>query len=459
MTGVFKAHYGYMVLSNCPVNCAISYSLQMIFVIKRITVIMMKCSRRYIFPFIPALHAMLLAVMLLCIWRAGTAQALTVDDVRFGVHGDKVRMVFDLSEMSDFKAFALTAPDRLVVDLPDFAWQAGSVSKPPGALVRHIRTGTLKPGISRVVFDLSGPVSIRSAFLLPRASGKPDRLVIDYSAASRFSAGKVLGTLHTGVQDNVRSASVSAPSAAMPSPGGAPPLASNEKPMIVIDAGHGGQDPGAVAAGKLFEKNITLAAARELRKQLLATGRYRVQLTRDSDVFLKLAERVRKARAHDADLFISIHADSIRNSGVRGASIYTLSEKASDAQTAKLAERENRADLIGGLDLRHEDQDVAKILVDLSMRETMNQSKFLANTIVGKLGRGGIRLLPNTHRYAGFAVLKAPDIPSVLVEIGFMSNRREAGLLNRPDHRRKIAASLVDGIDAYFERVRRHQRT
>ncbi|NCC22741.1 MAG: N-acetylmuramoyl-L-alanine amidase [Alphaproteobacteria bacterium] len=393
------------------------------------------------------------------------ALAFAVNEVRFGVHPDKIRMVFELSDISDFRAFTLADPYRLVIDLPEFDWNAGSVAKPPTVGISNVRQGQLKPGVSRVVFDLERPMALRAAFLLPRSGSLPDRLVVDFSPASpeafMVQNSRILGTLNVGdgflPQPAVQK--VSATGVAPVPPPAPTHAAPQEKPLIVIDPGHGGIDPGAVGANKTYEKNVTLGAARELRDQLLATGRYRVKLTRETDVYLKLHERVRFARDHGADLFVSIHADSIRDSGVRGASIYTLSEKASDVQTAKLAERENRADLIGGLDLSGEDEEVARILVDLSMRETMNQSKFFANTLVDTLSHGGVKLLPNTHRYAGFAVLKAPDIPSVLVEIGFMSNASEARMLSQPDYRRKIAASLVKGIDSYFERVRRHQRT
>ncbi|HRQ61170.1 MAG TPA: N-acetylmuramoyl-L-alanine amidase, partial [Alphaproteobacteria bacterium] len=179
----------------------------------------------------------------------------------------------------------------------------------------------------------------------------------------------------------------------------------------------------------------------------------RVLLTRERDIYIKLGERVKYARKNEGDLFISIHADSIDKPHVGGASVYTLSDKASDEQTAKLADRENQADLIGGLNLNTQDEDVANILVDLAMRDTMNQSRFFAGAIVDTLAYNGVRVLERPHRYAGFAVLKAPDIPSILVEAGFMSNKREADLLSSPEHRAKIAGALVRGIDQYFDTV------
>ena len=191
---------------------------------------------------------------------------------------------------------------------------------------------------------------------------------------------------------------------------------------------------------------------------LESTGRYEVHLTRHNDTYLRLYKRVDFARNKKADLFISLHADSIGKSNVRGASIYTLSEKASDAQTARLAERENRADLIAGVDLSHEDEQVANILVDLAMRDTMNQSNFFAGTLLDRMRSSNIRILEKPLRHAGFAVLKAPDVPSVLIEIGFMSNKYEAEQLARPAYRDQIGRALVSGIDSNFEKIRRNQR-
>jgi N-acetylmuramoyl-L-alanine amidase len=231
------------------------------------------------------------------------------------------------------------------------------------------------------------------------------------------------------------------------------PRRADGKRTVVLDAGHGGVDPGAIGATSTYEKDITLAMAREVRRQLEATGRYRVVMTRDSDVFVQLRDRVAKARSAQAELFVSIHADSIGSRDTRGASIYTLSETASDAEAAALAARENRADIIGGVDLSSErNREVVSILIDLAQRETMNLSAALAGILVEELGRD-IQLIPNNpHRFAGFAVLKAPDVPSVLVELGYLSNRHDEKLLTRPHHRGKVAGAIVRAIDHYFAR-------
>ncbi len=388
------------------------------------------------------------------------ALALSVNQVRFGAHPDKVRLVLDLSAATDFRVFALADPYRMVIDLPDFDWRAGNASTTPSSGVKALRYGNLQPGISRIVFDMARPVAVRGAFIIPAQKNQPNRLVIDFSSVddAEFQRAKntIHGTLSTTPANNVLA--VPGTQHLVPPQKPPPPDSIVRKPLIVIDPGHGGVDPGARGVNKTNEKNVTLALAKELKAQLEGTGRYRVALTRDKDIFIKLRDRVTIARQQEADLFISIHADSIEKSNVSGVSVYTLSEKASDSQTAKLAAQENRADLIAGIDLSVEDEDVANILVDLAMRDTMNQSNFFANKLLEKLKAGQVRLLDSPHRSAGFAVLKAPDIPSVLVEAGFMSNKKESELLNTLAHRKKVARALGDAVDTYFEQVRKNQR-
>ncbi|MFQ5467019.1 MAG: N-acetylmuramoyl-L-alanine amidase, partial [Kiloniellaceae bacterium] len=217
------------------------------------------------------------------------------------------------------------------------------------------------------------------------------------------------------------------------------------------DPGHGGVDPGARSISGAYEKNIALAQAREVRRRLLATGRYRVVMTRDKDIFIRLRDRIAFAQRMEGDLFVSLHANNHVSSRIRGASVYTLSETASDAEAAALAAKENTADIIAGIDLTEQSEDVNKILIDLAQRETMNRSKYFANLLVKQLG-GVTRLLRNTHRFAGFAVLKSPTVASVLVEIGYLSNAREERLLRSAKHRANVAAATVRAIDAYFKR-------
>ncbi len=390
-----------------------------------------------------------------------SAYALEVQQVRFGVHPEKVRMVLDLSEVTDFRAFVLSDPYRMVIDLPTFAWRAGRVEKPKQAMISDIRQGGLMPGVSRIVFDMGQPALIDSAFLLPKQGEKQNRIVVDYRLVDGEEFTKLKNVVHGTLKIEDYKGTSAGTQNGVPVPPdntARPKYASAEKPLIIIDPGHGGNDPGAIGHNKAYEKHVVLAMAKELRKQLQETGKYRVMLTREKDIYIRLKDRVKFARDQNADLFISLHADSIHKKNVHGTSIYTLSQKASDQQTARLAEKENQADLIAGVGLSVEDEQVAFILGDFLMNDTMNQSKFFANTLVSKLKTNGIYLLENPHRYAGFAVLKAPDVPSVLIEAGFMSNRKEADLLNQPAHRKKMAASIARGIDAYFDHVYKNEQ-
>ena len=310
------------------------------------------------------------------------------------------------------KSFALSNPNRIVIDVPRLA--TGGVSLPKnyaGALVKSVRFGQFDAATTRIVLDVHAPAKI-----VATNSGNPFTVEIISTA---------------------------------PLKAGAKPVAEEKKPLIVIDAGHGGQDPGAIGVHKTQEKDITLNYAKALREGLLRTGRYRVALTREDDRFIVLPERVSIARKMKADMFISLHADSNPRAEARGFSIYTLSETASDDESAALAERENKADIIPGIDLSGTDADVASILIDLTQRETMNKSAKFADIVVDNLHRG-ITKLPKTHRYAGFRVLKAPDIPSVLIEVGFLSNEQDERLLLTSEYRERVVSSLVKGIDRFY---------
>ncbi|MBM3647942.1 MAG: N-acetylmuramoyl-L-alanine amidase [Alphaproteobacteria bacterium] len=237
-----------------------------------------------------------------------------------------------------------------------------------------------------------------------------------------------------------------------------PPRKSIAKPtplpkpkLIFIDPGHGGRDPGALGARGTEEKAVVMAIARDLQRELLAGGRYRVLLTRTYDTFVTLRERVARAQAAKADLFLSLHADSCPDPEVRGASVYTLSEAASDREAAALAARENRADaMISGVRLADQSDDVARTLVAMSQRGTVNGSRRLAETIVQSFSHSGFRLLPRSHRQAGFAVLTSPDIPAALVELGYLSNRQDEKLLTVRQHQQSLARALRASVDAHF---------
>lgn len=234
-------------------------------------------------------------------------------------------------------------------------------------------------------------------------------------------------------------------------------LPADGKPVVVIDPGHGGVDPGAIGVSGIYEKYITLAVARELKAALEKNGRYKVFLTRDRDIFIRLRDRVAIGRQYNADLFISLHADSVANPQLKGLSVYTLSQNASDSEAQALADKENKADLIAGIDLSHESADVANILIDLAQRETMNRSAGFAGGVVDEVGRE-TSLLGNTHRFAGFAVLKAPDVPSVLIELGYLSNESEERGLRQPEYRAKLAKGISRAVDRFFVQGQKARR-
>jgi N-acetylmuramoyl-L-alanine amidase len=227
------------------------------------------------------------------------------------------------------------------------------------------------------------------------------------------------------------------------------PVRPGTLPVVMLDPGHGGKDPGAIGITGTYEKQVALASAQELKRQLEASGRYRVVLSRTRDVFIPLEERVALAQRHEASLFVSMHADALHDHGVRGASVYTLAEHASDAQTAALALRENAADRFAGPDFHATSPEVARILASLVRQETRTGSARMARSVVGEMGRD-VPLLQNPSRHAGFVVLKAADIPSVLVEMGFMSNKQDEAALRQPAHRARVATAMHRAIDAYF---------
>ncbi len=220
-------------------------------------------------------------------------------------------------------------------------------------------------------------------------------------------------------------------------------------PLVMLDPGHGGKDPGAIGVSGTYEKHIALATARELKRQLEIGGRYRVELTRTRDVFIPLDDRVGRAQKRGAALFVSMHADALADSSVRGASVYTLANAASDAQTAALAKRENSADRFLGTRFHDTPPDVARILASLVRQETRSGSARIAHTLVSNLDRD-LPMLPNPARHAGFQVLKAADIPSVLVEMGFMSNARDEAALRKPEHRKLVAEAMKRAVDGWF---------
>ena len=397
--------------------------------------------------------------------RAATA---TATDLRVGVHTDRTRLVVDLSSKVEISVFAVAEPNRLIVDLPEIEWRFPSDASQKGGIIDAVRFGLVQPGVSRLVLDLKQPARVANSFVMPPSEGKAFRLVLDLMSTDQASFLATARAQPAPAQQQAAlapqpAAPSAAPPAAAKSAGVQPPGAPTRKPIknkrrvIVIDPGHGGADPGALAPSGVYEKDITLAAAKDFKRRLEATKRYEVHLTRDSDIFIRLRDRIAIARAKNADLFISLHADTLSAKGVRGLSVYTLSEKASDTEAADLADKEIKADLIAGIDLTSENPNVTNILIDLAQRETMNESARFAGQLVGELRRVS-QVLPQAHRFAGFAVLKAPDVPSVLLEMGFLSNPLDERALTDPAYRAKMAESLVQAVARFFATNQRADR-
>jgi N-acetylmuramoyl-L-alanine amidase len=360
-------------------------------------------------------------------------------DVRLGGDESQSRMVVDFSQKLDVRAFTLADPYRVVIDMPQvtFRFRPGTGETGRG-LIKAFRYGLVMPGGSRIVIDLARPVRIDKAVVLDAANDQPARLILDLAAIDR-EAFMRLAAPDRRLPDNRRTEQQTEDSPGDP------------RPLIVIDPGHGGIDNGTRAATGEPEKTIILAFCLLLRDKMERTGKYRVVMTRTDDTFVALGERVALARSRQASLFISVHADALaRGEGdAQGATIYTLSERASDARAARVAETENRADVIAGVDLSTEPKDVAGILIDLARRETKSYSVQFAQALVAAM-HGSVRLHQNPMKSASFVVLKAPDVPSVLVELGFVSNKTDLKSLISAEWRERTADAIVQALETYF---------
>jgi N-acetylmuramoyl-L-alanine amidase len=360
------------------------------------------------------------------LWAAVTPALAAAGLVEVAVDGGRETVTINTPDITPHKVFLLPNPNRLVVDVPSIGGKP-SVALPPsykGTLLKNVRLGQFDPKTSRLVFDLAQPASAHE-------TEKNGQLLVELSAA--------------GSAPREEAAQPPRPSKIKTMP-----VKKNQKPIIVIDAGHGGVDPGTAGPSGTQEKDVVLDYARALKARLMKNGQYQVVLTRDDDTFIMLRKRVDIARKAGANLFISLHADSAPDLDARGLSIYTVSEKSSDQEAEALAARENKSDVLYGMDLSEEREDVAGILISLAERETKNRSAALADELVTTLD-DKVPLLPNSHRFAGFAVLKAPDIPSVLIEIGFLSHPSEEKLLKSKAYREKVVGGIAAGVDAYFQ--------
>lgn len=387
--------------------------------------------------------AMMSLALILSALGAGAIAAPIATDGRVVGDDARTRFVLDLSAEVEISAFTLDDPYRVVVDLPEIDFQlpqnAGATGR---GLVERWRYGLFATGRSRIVLDVTGPVRIDKSFVLSAIEGQPARLVLDLvkTTPSEFRETLQKQALE---RQSLNDAPVTK-SDRLPDR-----QQKRDKPLLVIDPGHGGVDSGTTSSTGVMEKDIVLAVAKELQEKIEATGKVAVMLTRTDDHFLPLNDRVRFARDHAADLFVSVHADSEHEGSVRGATVYTLSDKASDRDAAALADKENSSDLIAGLDTEPESDDVADILVDLTRRETRNFSLMFANDLVGDLG-SATRLIRNPRRAAGFRVLRAHDVPSVLMEIGYLSNDQDEKLLTSQDWRDRVTEAMTQSVLRFF---------
>ncbi|HMT44080.1 MAG TPA: N-acetylmuramoyl-L-alanine amidase [Chakrabartia sp.] len=395
----------------------------------------------------PMIVSSLLATMMV---PAMPAQAAGIRSVQVGESQIVIR--FD-DVVGGATSFVLAGPDRIAIDVADA--EPGPAALPAGSLVSSVRQGRPDLQSTRVVLDLARPAILgRSSF---SADGKALTLAIAPASIGQFEAAA--RSAPRGINNPVASFSKPPRSAysvsttidpvkkGLPRPKIYGPKG---RPLIVIDAGHGGHDPGAISPhGGQREKDITLSVARKIRDEIIAAGRFRVALTREDDRFLVLRERSAIAKNLGANLFISIHADSAGGSGATGATIYTLSETASDVEAGKLAARENKADILNGVNLGGENAEIASILVDLAQRETMNSSANFAN-LLRRESSGDLRLRSDFHRMAGFAVLKQPDMPSILLEIGYLTNADDVDRIASENGQRRIATGLRKAIDIHF---------
>jgi N-acetylmuramoyl-L-alanine amidase len=362
-----------------------------------------------------------LALGLLVVFVVGEARAVEIRDVRLWAGPDHTRVVVELSGPATHNLFTLHNPERVVVDVADANLVATPAAPAGQGLVRQVRFGSRDDGSLRVVLDINGDVQSKSFAVAPNES-YGHRLVIDLAPASEPAPVKV----EHAPQDEARDL------------------------VIAVDAGHGGDDPGAIGRGGTREKDVALAIARALAQRIDREPGMKAVLVRDGDYYVAHRDRMRKARDKRADLFVSIHADSIRDRAVSGSSVYILSPRgASDEASRWLAERENASDLIGGVSLDDKDNVLASVLLDLSQTASISASMTAAERVLVELDRIGVVRKPAVQQ-AGFLVLKSPDIPSMLIETAYISNPGEEKRLKDRRHQEKLASAIHGGIRGYF---------
>ncbi|WP_445558067.1 N-acetylmuramoyl-L-alanine amidase [Ochrobactrum sp. A-1] len=384
----------------------------------------------------------LLSVLLLQAVSVSAADRVTapLSALTFRMAGDdlRTRIVVMFDREPKLSTLLLDNPHRLVVDLPETRFGFDEKSLEARGLVSRVRYGLVGKGRSRLILTLSGPFKVADLRVLKNESASGYRLVADIVATSDREFAEQLKGREEITSSTDRSEK---PAQASSQNGAARPF------TVMIDPGHGGIDSGAESLSGIKEKDLTLAFGQELRDRLAQDKNIKVLMTRDDDTFLRLSERVRIARQHEADLFISIHADTINQHDIRGATVYTISDKASDSVARAMAERENRSDSLAGA-APEEQPEVTDILLDLTRRETHTFSLSFAEKVIHSL-QGQVNLINNPHRFAGFQVLRAPDVPSVLIEIGYLSNAEDEKLISNPEWRKKLADRLAIAIKAF----------
>ncbi len=350
----------------------------------------------------------------------------------------RTRLVISFDREPDYSIHYVANPVRVIVDLPETSFGLKPESLEPRGLFHEIRYGGMGAGASRLVLSAKGPTEITHVEVMPEEDGKGFRLVLDAERIDGARFEKLLREQKwTGT---VRATKSDRPVAPANTAGAF---------IIAVDPGHGGIDTGAIGSvTRIEEKHVTLDFARDLVEMLNRETGVDAFLTRERDEFLSLPQRVQIARQRNANLFISVHADTLKQKDIRGATVYTISDKASDHLAAELAERENLSDEIAGMPPESEQPEVADILIDLTRRETQTFSINLARSVVSSF-EGQINLINNPHRYAGFRVLQAPDVPSVLLELGFLSNKEDEKLLLDPEWRKKVSGLIAVAVQRY----------
>ena len=373
-----------------------------------------------------------------------------VMSARIGDHDDRTRLVLELSDPVNLRAFSLANPDRVVIDMPEVAWKLGAPPRPTGyGAIKSYRYGLFRNGNSRMVLDLNRPVTVSDTLVLPPSNGFGYRVVIDLFPTNRAKFDAGAGWPADLKKRESDAEKLAAMIAASQSPAGDAARRGARGKVIVIDPGHGGLDSGTAGVNGLLEKDLVLAEGLRLARVLKARG-YSVHMTRDDDTFIPLRQRVAMSRADRADLLISLHADSNPDHEVTGLSIYTLSDGRSDREAAALAKRENQSDIIAGVDLSGDNNPVAPILIDLAQRDTINKSSRFATTALSSLKNVTDILARSPHRSASLAVLVAPDVPAVLIELGYLSNRKDAAQMNTESWRSGVARAIADAVDSQF---------